>query len=124
VCVDYVSKWVEAIHTRTNKSRVVIRLLRENIFARYGTPLATISDQGTHFDNRSFDTLLRRYSFIHCLPSPYHPQTNGQAEVSNRQIKQILEMTANKNRKESTDKLIDALWAYCTVFNTPTHATL
>lgn len=119
LCVDYVSKWVEAIPTRTNESRVVVKFLRENIFARYGMPRLIISDQGTHFDNRSFDALLRRYSIIHRLATPYHPQTSGQVEVSNRQIKQILEKTVNKNRKDWADKLIDALWAYRTAYKTP-----
>jgi len=99
-CVDYVSKWVEAIPARTNESRVVVKFLRENIFARYGMPRLIISDQGTHFDNRSFDALLKRYSIIHCLATPYHPQTSGQVEVSNKQIKQIIKKTVSKNRKD------------------------
>jgi len=36
VCVDYAFKLVKAILTRMNKSRVVIRLPRENVFAWYG----------------------------------------------------------------------------------------
>jgi len=85
--VDYVSKCVEAIPTSTNKSKVVVKFLRENIFARYGMPRLIISDQGTNFHNRSFDALLKRYSIIHRLAIPYHPQTSGQVEVSDRQIK-------------------------------------
>jgi len=50
--VDYVSKWVEAIPVRTNESKVVVKFLRENIFARYGMPRLIISNQGIHFDNR------------------------------------------------------------------------
>ena len=76
VCVDYVSKWVEAIPTRTNKSKVMVRFLRENIFASYGMPRAIIRDQVTHFDNRSFDVLLKRYSILHHMATPHHPQLN------------------------------------------------
>jgi len=119
LCVDYVSKWVEAISTRTNESRVVVKFLRENIFARCGMPCLIISDQGTHFDNRSSDALLKRYSIIHHLATPYHPQTSCQVEASNRQNKQILEKTVSKNRKDRLDKLIDALWAYRTAYKTP-----
>ena len=37
VVVDYVSKWVEAIPSKTNDNKVVIKFLKENIFSRFGT---------------------------------------------------------------------------------------
>ena len=49
LAVDYVSKWVEAVPCRTNDHKVVVRFLKENIFARFGTPRAIISDGGKHF---------------------------------------------------------------------------
>jgi hypothetical protein len=36
---------------------------------------------------------------MHKVATPYHPQTSGEAEVSNREIKHILEKTVNPNRK-------------------------
>ena len=39
----------------------------------------------------------------------YHPQTSGQVEVSNREIKSILEKTVNASRKDWALKLDDAL---------------
>nr|KYP39709.1 Pol polyprotein [Cajanus cajan] len=51
--VDYVSKWVEAKATRTNDAQVVVNFVRFNIFCRFGVPRAIVSDQGTHFCNRS-----------------------------------------------------------------------
>ena len=97
VDVDYVSKWVEAIPSRTNDNKDVIKFLKENIFSRFGTPRAIISDNGTHFYNR--EALMRKYVIIHKLSSPYHPQTSEQVEVCNRQIKLILKKTVNQNRK-------------------------
>lgn len=67
LCMDHVSKWVKAMSTRTNESKVVMRFLRRNIFARYNMPRAIISDQGTDYGNRSFDALLKSYSIIHHL---------------------------------------------------------
>jgi len=87
LAMDCVSKWVEAIPSRTNEAKVVVKFLRENIFARFGMPRAITRDQGTHFNNRSFDALLKRYFIVHRLATPYHPQTGGQVEVSNWQIK-------------------------------------
>ena len=52
VAVDYVSKWVEAIATATNDSKVVIKFLK-NIFTRFGMPRALLSDNGAHFATSS-----------------------------------------------------------------------
>ncbi|MGV8048511.1 hypothetical protein PJP07_30380, partial [Mycobacterium kansasii] len=49
----------------------------------------------------------------------YHPQTSGQAEISNNEIKHILEKTVNPDCKDWSIHLIDALWAYCIAFKTP-----
>ncbi|GAB2276841.1 hypothetical protein Dimus_039210 [Dionaea muscipula] len=109
VAVDYVSKWVEAVATITNDAKVVLKFLKKNIFSRFGAPRAVISDGGSHFCNRSFDALLKKYGVTHKVTLAYHPQANGQVELANREIKSILEKTVNKNRKDWVDKLDDTL---------------
>ena len=59
--MDYVSKWVEAIPCKHNDHKVVLKFLKENIFSRFGVPKAIISDGGTHFCNKPFETLLAKY---------------------------------------------------------------
>jgi len=77
---------------RAIETKVVSRFLRENIFAQYTIPCVIVSDQAIHFDNGPFNALLKRYSIIHCLITPYPLQSNyGHVEVSHKQIKQILE---------------------------------
>ena len=49
VAVDYVSKWIEAIATRTNDHKIVMKFVCKNIFSRFGCPKAIISDGGLHF---------------------------------------------------------------------------
>nr|CAN81338.1 hypothetical protein VITISV_011537 [Vitis vinifera] len=118
VGVDYVSKWIEAIPCRSNDHKVVLKFLKENIFSRFGVPKAIISDGGTHFCNKPFETLLAKYGVKHNVATPYHPQTSGQVELANREIKNILMKVVNVNRKDWYIKLLDALWAYRTAYKT------
>ncbi|XP_070017115.1 uncharacterized protein LOC142172449 [Nicotiana tabacum] len=83
-----------------------------------------ISDEGTHFCNRLLNNLLAKYGVCHIIATTYHPQTSGQAEVSNREIKQILEKTVSVNKKDWAAKLDDALWAYRTAYKMPIEASL
>ncbi|XP_075475880.1 uncharacterized protein LOC142514460 [Primulina tabacum] len=63
-------------------------------------------------------SLLAKYGVRHKVATPYHPHTSGQVEVSNREIKRILEKTVGASRKEWSSKLDYALWAYRTAFKT------
>ncbi|RDY13533.1 gag-pol, partial [Mucuna pruriens] len=61
--VDYMSRWVEAIATKTNDAKVVVDFLKSNIFFQFGVPKALISDQGSHFCNRAMSSLLHKIVF-------------------------------------------------------------
>ena len=73
LAIDYVSKWVEAKATCTNDSKVVVDFVKSHIFARFGAPRAIISDRGTHFCNRTVETLLRKYHVTHKVSTAHHP---------------------------------------------------
>ncbi|GJU27586.1 reverse transcriptase domain-containing protein [Tanacetum coccineum] len=122
VAVDYLSKWVEAKALPTNDARVVVKFLK-SLFARFGTPRAIISNRGTYLCNDQFAKVILKYGVTHRLSTAYHPQTSGQVEVSNRGLKRILEKTVGENRASWSDKLDDALWAFCTAFKTPIGCT-
>ena len=77
LAIYYVSKWVEAKPTRTNDAKVVVDFVISNLFFWFGVPRAKVSDQGTHFCNRSMYALLKKYGVVHKISTPYHPQING-----------------------------------------------
>ena len=52
------------------------------------------------------------------MATPYHPQSSGQVELANREIKTILMKVVNSNRKDWSLKLLYSLWAYMTTFKT------
>jgi len=72
--VNYVFKWVEAIALPSNDARVVVKILKKNIFTRFGTPKAIISDGEKYFCNHQFKTLLLKYRVKYRMATPYHPQ--------------------------------------------------
>ncbi|CAM8879979.1 unnamed protein product [Rhodiola kirilowii] len=119
VAVDYVSKWVEAVASPTCDAKVVTKLFKKIIFPRFGVPRTVISDGDSHFKEKHFEALLRKYGVSHKVATPYHPQTSGQVEISNREIKAILEKTVGSSRKDWSSKIDDALWAYRTAYKTP-----
>ncbi|GJR20939.1 putative nucleotidyltransferase, ribonuclease H [Tanacetum coccineum] len=122
VAVDYMSKWVEAQSLPTNDARAVVMFLKR-LFARFGVPKALISDRGTHFCNSQVEKALLKYGVTHKISIAYHPQTNGQTEVTNKAIKCILERSIGYNPKDWSEKLNDALWAFRTAYKTLTGCT-
>nr|GEW00631.1 reverse transcriptase domain-containing protein [Tanacetum cinerariifolium] len=122
VAVDYLSKWVKAKALPTNDARVVVKFLK-SLFSWFGTPNAIISDRGTYYCNDQFSRVMAKYGVTHRLSTAYHPQTNGQVEVTNRGLKRILKRTVGENRASWSDKLEDALWAFRTAFKTSVGCT-
>ncbi|XP_024007316.1 uncharacterized protein LOC112083517 [Eutrema salsugineum] len=61
----YVSKWVEAVASPTNDSKVVVKLFKTIIFPRFGVPRVVISDGGSHFVNKTLEGLLKKHGVRH-----------------------------------------------------------
>ena len=78
-----------------------------------------MTDGGSHFIHGAFRKMLAKYDVNHRIASPYHPQSRGQVELSNRELKLILQKTVNRSRKNWSKKLDDALWAYRTAYKNP-----
>jgi hypothetical protein len=119
VAVDYVSKWVEAMSCKAADARNSKKMFEEIIFLRFRVPRMVISDGGTHFTDKGFYRYLMKHGIRHNVAIPYHPQTSGQAETSNKQIKNILQKTVDEMGTAWKDRLPDALWAYRIAYKTP-----
>jgi transposase InsO family protein len=119
VMVDYVSKWVEAMPCRKASTEESIAMTKSVIFPRFGTRRILISEGGTHFTRKNFKKCLSKLGIEHRVSTAYHPQTNGQSETSNRQLKSNLIKTIEKGGKDWSKKLDGGLWAYRMAFMTP-----
>jgi hypothetical protein len=113
VVVDYVTKWVEAIPTKSVDHATTIKMLKDIIFPRFGVPMYLITDGGSHFINGVLGKTLAKYGVDHRVGSPYHPQTSGPVELTNREL---MEKIVNRSRSDGPTKINDALWAYRTAF--------
>ncbi|KAK4394475.1 hypothetical protein Sango_1601800 [Sesamum angolense] len=102
---------VEAKATRADDAKTIVEFVKANIFSKFGMPRVIISDRGTHSCNKVVDALLKKYNVTHIISTAYHPQTHGQADIFNREIKSILDKTVNPSRKDWSTRLDDALWA-------------
>jgi transposase InsO family protein len=73
-----------------------------------------MSDQGTHFINKTVEALTKEFVVHHQKSTPYHPQENGTFQAFNK----ILETTLTKICCMNTDdwdfKVSTVLWAYRT----------
>jgi transposase InsO family protein len=114
---------VEALRCRVADAMHSKRMFHEVIFLRYGVPRIVISDGGSHFIDRTFQKSLSEVGVDHQIATPYHPQTSGQAEMSNKQIKNILQKTVNQMGRRWKSKLSEALWAYRTAYKMPISMT-
>ncbi|GJR29187.1 reverse transcriptase domain-containing protein [Tanacetum coccineum] len=93
-----------------------------SICERTTQPLVKPQQSSVPFSNR-LEKALRRYGVTHKLFTAYHPQSNGQTEVTNRAIKRILERSVGYNPKGWSEKLNYVLWAFRTAYKTPTGCT-
>ena len=71
----------------------------KKLFFRGLESLDTLTDSGSNFIHGAFRKMLAKYDVNHRIASPYHPQSSGQVELSNRELKLILQKTVNRSRK-------------------------
>jgi hypothetical protein len=110
---------VEEIPTKRVDHATAMKMLKDTIFLRFGVPRFLVTNGGSHFIHQVFRKSLTKYGINHRVASPYHLQTSDQVELSNREIKLILEKTVNKARSDWPTKINDALWPYRTDFKNP-----
>jgi hypothetical protein len=57
VCIDYVTKWVEAKALFRATEKYVVEFIYEDIFTRFGVPCEIVTDQGTQFTSKMMKEL-------------------------------------------------------------------
>ncbi|UYV67552.1 hypothetical protein LAZ67_5001177 [Cordylochernes scorpioides] len=98
LAVDSFSSWVEVSEVPSTSAYFCINFMR-NCIARYGFPQVVVSDNGPPFFSSDFGDFLSKNGISHVTSPPYHPQSNGQAEVSVREVKKLLKKQLYENEQ-------------------------
>lgn len=77
--IDAHSKWPEIFITKDQTSQTVMTVL-DSLFARYGLPLAVVSDNQTSFVGRDIQRFYNKYGVRHITSPVAHAASNGQCE--------------------------------------------
>jgi transposase InsO family protein len=82
----YFTKWDEVKMIESYTKETITKFIYENMVERFGCPLTIISDEGTHFVNRTIKNLLKKLIIYHRKTLTYHPQDIGVVESFNNTI--------------------------------------
>ncbi|RVW39281.1 Pro-Pol polyprotein [Vitis vinifera] len=109
IATDYFSKWVEAKAYASIKDKDVTKFVWKNIVCRFGIPHTIIADNGPQFDSIAFRNFCSELNIRNSYSTPRYPQSNGQAEATNKTL-----ITALKKRLEQVKgKWVEKLPASC-----------
>ena len=120
MATNYYSKWVEAVPLSQVTAKQVVKFLWIHIVTRFSIPHTIISDNGTNFTSHEVTNFCDKYKIKYRFSTPYYPQGNGQAEVSNRTLMSSLSKSLEKAKGKWVEKLPGVLWAYRTTKRIPT----
>eukprot|EP00253_Pinus_taeda_P026735 PITA_26735 len=108
VCIDYLTKWAKTKAIKAATEEKVAEFLRENIFYKFGYPRELVTYQGSQFTSNLIEDLFTHHKIKHRTSTPYHPQANGQVEVTNRALEGILTEVVSSSRKDWADRSVEA----------------
>ncbi|XP_055699702.1 uncharacterized protein K02A2.6-like [Phlebotomus papatasi] len=89
IVVDAMSKWLEVKVVKSQSSQEVVRVLRE-LFATHGVPAEIYTDNGTAFVSQEMKRFHEVNGIRGITISPWHPASNGQAEIMVQKTKKAL----------------------------------
>ena len=101
--VDAHSKWMEVYIMENTSSKATIATFRKMI-SSYGLPDRIHTDNGPQYISEEFKAFIKQNGIQHSLSAPYHPSTNGQAEICVKTFKKMFKST---NASKSLDERVD-----------------
>ena len=123
VGVDYFTKWAEAEPLATITKQKVHNFVWLSIICKFGIPKALVFDNGKQFNNLKLKKFCVELGIKNYYSSPAHQQSNGQAEVPIRTLKEALKTNLENLKGKWVEYLPEVLWAYRTTRKSATQET-
>jgi hypothetical protein len=111
-CIDPFTKFAEAIAIRDKTAHTVAKALTEQVFCRYGVPLALMSDLGREFENETMYEICRLLQVDKLRSTAYKPSTNGVVERLHRTLNSMLGKVVKEHQKDWCEHLPFVMAAY------------
>jgi transposase InsO family protein len=108
----HLTRWVEARVFKGCSATTVARFIFDDIITRFGCPKILMSEQGTHFLNKTVEALTKEFLVYHKKRTPYHPKENGIVESFNNILETTLTKICSVNRDDWYLRVPTVLWAY------------
>lgn len=112
VVMDYFTKWPEAFPVADQTAETVAEGLVNHVISRFGIPQELHSDQGTNFESRIFQEVVKLLGIRKTRTTPMHPQSNGLVERFNRTLWNLLSKMVEEHQRDWDRQLPVALMAY------------
>nr|CBL94129.1 putative reverse transcriptase (RNA-dependent DNA polymerase) domain containing protein [Malus domestica] len=114
VATDYFTKWVEASAVKSITSATVKNFIETKILHIFGVPETIVTDRGPSFISKEVEEFASKYKIKMIQSSPYYPQSNDQAEASNKILVNIIKRMVIDSPEKWHENLGNTLWAYRT----------
>ena len=90
---------------------------------RFGVSESLVSDNGLQFDSKVFHKYCGDLSIKNRYLTPAYPQSNGQAEATNKEIVNRLKKRLEGVKGRWAEELLTVLWAFWTTLKRSTGKT-
>ncbi|RVW69617.1 Retrovirus-related Pol polyprotein from transposon 17.6 [Vitis vinifera] len=124
--LNKLSKWaIKRIHRSENTQADALAGIAVTLPVNEAVLLPTIiAYNGPQFDSIAFRTFCSELKIKNLYSTPRYPQSNEQAEATNKTLLSTLKKILEKSKGKWIDELPGVLWAYHTKLGRPTRTTL
>ena len=119
---DYLTRWAEAQPVKDCSTATTAKFIFDYILSRFGCPRIIMSDQGSHFLNKTIEALTKEFQVYHLNSTAYHPQANGTVEAFNKILEHALTKVCNVNRNDWDLRIPSVLWVSGLIYDPPFEA--